>query len=161
MLRALFYTTNQILRSLAFVIVQIFRSFGKSNRNISKNNFENKQKGDKYELQIGRYYQNMDYKVYFKGLNEGFADGGIDLIAYKGNEAVLIQCKNWQHTQVKQEQLRMFLGDCTAYVEQNYRVFARKNVRRVFVTSCKETDYGVKKFVEENNIEYQIIPYKM
>ena len=102
----------------------------------------------------------MVIKVYFKGINEGFDDGGIDLIAYKGNETILIQCKNWEHSQIKQEQLRVFLGDCTAYIEQIQKIFAKRNVKRLFITSCKDIDYGVKKFVEQNNLEYQIIPYE-
>lgn len=120
---------------------------------------KNKQKGDKYELQIGKSYQKQGYKVYFKGINEGLRDKGIDLVAYKGKEALLIQCKNWERSQVKQEHLRIFLGDCTAYIEQNQKIFAKKNVRRVFVTSCESVDYGVKKFIMENNIEYKVVPY--
>lgn len=123
------------------------------------NKSQNKQKGDKYELQIGKSYQQQGYKVYFKGINEGMRDKGIDLIAYKGKEALLIQCKNWENSQIKQEHLRIFLGDCTAYCEQNQKIFAKKNVRRVFVTSCESMDYGVKKFIMENNIEYKVVPY--
>lgn len=119
----------------------------------------NKQKGDKYEQQILKLYKKQGYKVYPQGFIKGKADGGIDLIAYKGNEALLIQCKNWEYSQVKQEHLRIFLGDCTAYLEQNHKILAKKNVKRVFVTSCKNIDYGVQKFVEENNVEYKIIPY--
>ena len=121
---------------------------------------QNKQKGDRYERQIGKYYQQQGYNVYFKGLEEGRRDRGIDLIAYKGNDALLIQCKNWENSQIKQEQLRIFLGDCTAYLEQNQKIFSKKNVGRVFVASCKNMDYGVKKFVEENSMEYKIIPYE-
>lgn len=51
------------------------------------------------------------------------------------------------------------LGDCTAYIEQNQKIFAKRSVRRVFVTSCESVDYGVKKFLEENDMEYKIIPY--
>ncbi|WP_104718159.1 restriction endonuclease [Helicobacter trogontum] len=119
----------------------------------------NKEKGDKYEQQILKLYKKQGYKVYPQGFIKGKADGGIDLIAYKGNEALLIQCKNWEYSQVKQEHLRIFLGDCTAYLEKNHNIFAKKKVKRVFVTSCKNIDYGVQKFVEENNVEYKIIPY--
>ncbi len=125
----------------------------------SKDYISYKQKGDDYERQIGRFYQQQGYKVYFKGIKEGRRDQGIDLIAYKGKEAILIQCKNWENTQVKQEHLRIFLGDCTAYLEQNQKIFAKKNVSRVFVTSCENLDYGVKKFLEENYMEYRVISY--
>lgn len=120
----------------------------------------NKQKGDKYEHQILRHYKKQGYKVYPQGFIKGKADSGIDLIAYKGNEALLIQCKNWEYSQVKQEHLRIFLGDCTAYLEKNHKIFAKKKVRRVFVTSCENLDYGVEKFLQENNLEYKIIAYQ-
>lgn len=120
----------------------------------------NKQKDDKYEQQILKLYKKQGYKVYPQGFIKGKADGGIDLIAYKGNEALLIQCKNWEYSQVKQEHLRIFLGDCTAYLEKNHKIFAKKNVRRVFVTSCENLDYGVEKFLQENNLEYKIIAYQ-
>ncbi len=106
----------------------------------SNNARHNKQKGDKYELQIVRHYKQQGYKVYPKGLKEGRRDKGIDIIAYKGKEALLIQCKNWERSQVKQEHLRIFLGDCTAYLEQNQKIFAKRSVRRVFVTSCENVD---------------------
>ncbi|WP_233706664.1 hypothetical protein [Helicobacter marmotae] len=73
---------------------------------------------------------------------------------------MLIQCKNWEKSQVKQEHLRIFLGDCAAYLEQNQKIFAKRKVYRVFVTSCHTIDYGVKKFLEENDLEYKIIPYE-
>ena len=50
-------------------------------------------------------------------------------------------------------------GDCATYLEKNQKIFAKKNVRRVFITSCENLDYGVKKFLEENDAEYKIITY--
>ena len=100
---------------------------------------KNKEKGDKYELQILRHYKKQGYKVYPQGFIKGKADGGIDLVAYKGSEALLIQCKNWEYKQ---------------------KIFAKKNVRRVFITSCENLDYGVKKFLEENDVEYKIVAYR-
>lgn len=126
-------------------------------RDLDKANID---KGTRYELQIGRIFQKQGYKVYFKGINEKKRDGGIDLIAYKHNEAVLVQCKNWKHSQVKQKHLRIFLGDCTAYIEQNKAIFAKRRARRMFVTSCENMDYGVKQFIAKNKLEYRIIPYR-
>lgn len=146
-----------------YLIKKLLRIFGKrrKRRRFRQNiDLANKQKGDKYELQICSLYKRKGYKVYPNGAINGVADGGIDLIAYKGNEAILIQCKNWEYSQVRQEHLRIFLGDCTAYLEKNRHIFAKKNVRRVFITSCPNKDYGVERFVEENNVEYKTIPYK-
>ncbi|WP_257006791.1 hypothetical protein [Helicobacter pullorum] len=41
----------------------------------------------------------------------------------------------------------MFLGDCIACLEKNQKIFAKKNVKRVFVTSCENLDYGVERFL--------------
>ena len=146
-----------------YLIKRLLRIFSKprKRRKFRQNiDLANKQKGDKYELQISNLYKRKGYKVYPNGAINGVADGGIDLIAYKGNEAVLIQCKNWEYSQVKQEHLRIFLGDCTAYLEKSHHIFAKKNIRRVFIASCPNKDYGVERFVEKNNVEYKTIPYK-
>ncbi len=160
----------EIIFAFAFIFViftfffkrrksHVYRDYKRFNNISQKYKIYNKQKGDKYELQIGKYYQSQGYKVYFKGINEGRKDEGIDLIAYKNKEAILIQCKNWENSQIKQEHLRIFLGDCTAYIEQNPKI-AKRNIHRVFVTSCENMDYGVKKFIENNNLEYKIIPFQ-
>ena len=148
----IFYLTKTLLR--------IFNKGSKRRKFRQNVDLANKQKGDRYEYQIKKLYERKGYKVYPNGAINGVADGGIDLIAYNGNEAVLIQCKNWEYSQVRQEHLRIFLGDCTAYLEKNCHIFAKKNVRRVFITSCQNTDYGVKQFIKENNVEYMVIPYK-
>ena len=158
---SIFRSNTMLFKLLCRALFKKPRAYTYESYQVSNNTQRNKQKGDKYELQIGKDYQKQGYKVYFKGINEGLCDKGIDLIAYKGKEALLIQCKNWEHSQVKQEHLRIFLGDCTAYIEQNQKIFVKKNVRRVFVTSCENMDYGVKKFIMENNIEYKIIPYEV
>ena len=98
--------------------------------------------------------------MYFKGLKEGKNDNGIDVVAHNGSETILIQCKNWEYSQVKQKHLRIFLGDCTAYIERNQNYLAKRKIRRVFITSCQNIDYGVERFVAENNVEYKIVPYK-
>lgn len=126
----------------------------------NKRDFENKQKGDNYEFQISKYYKNKGYKIYPNGINKGVADGGIDIVAHKGSETILIQCKNWEYSQIKQEHLRIFLGDCTAYIERNQKYLAKRKIRRVFITSCQNIDYGVERFVAENNVEYKIVSYK-
>ena len=148
---------------MIFQFIKILRIFTKPRKKRkSKQDLDivNKQKGDNYEFQISKYYKNKGYKIYPNGINNGVADGGIDIVAHKGSETILIQCKNWEYSQIKQEHLRIFLGDCTAYIERNQKYLAKRKIRRVFVTSCKRTDYGVERFVAENNVEYKIVPYK-
>lgn len=119
-----------------------------------------KEKGTNYEFQIGEMFKNKGFKVYFNGVNHGKNDKGIDLIAHKNRTTILVQCKNWERTQVTQQELRIFLGDCTAFCNQNLEFLKNRHVKYLFVTSCPVLDYGVKKFLEENkNIIYKIVPY--
>lgn len=148
---------------MIFQLIKILRIFTKPRKKRKSKQFleiANKQKGDNYEFQIGKSYKRKGYKIHYNGINKGVADGGIDIVAHKGDETILIQCKNWEHSQVKQEHLRIFLGDCTAYIERNQNYLAKRKIRRVFITSCQNIDYGVERFVAENNIEYKIVPYK-
>ena len=73
---------------------------------------------------------------------------------------MLIQCKNWQNSQIKQENLRIFLGNCTAYLEKEKYKFKNKEIKRFFITSCDEIDFAVKKFLEQNEIFYLIVPFE-
>ncbi len=120
----------------------------------------NYQKGAEYERQIGKLYEMKGYNVEYRGIKMGKKDKGIDLIATKENELILIQCKNWENSTVKQKDIRNFLGDCFTFIENNPHLKI-KDIKRVFVTSNKEADYGVKKFIEENHklVKYKIIPY--
>ena len=102
-----------------------------------KSYMTNKEKGDKYELQILKYYKNQGYKVYPQGFIKGKSDNGIDLIAYKDNEALLIQCKNWEYKQVKQEHLRILpfihsWGDCATYLEKTKKYLLKKCKRNLY-----------------------------
>lgn len=35
-------------------------------------------------------------------------------------------------------------GDCATYLEKKQKIFAKKNARRVFISSCENLDCGVK-----------------
>lgn len=42
-------------------------------------------------------------------------------------------------------------GNCAVYAEKNHKIFAKRNVKRVFISSCENLDYGVKKFYKKND----------
>ncbi|MBZ7985678.1 restriction endonuclease [Campylobacter sp. Cr9] len=115
-------------------------------------------KGQEYEYKIKCYFDSLGYNVYPNGYINGKKDKGIDLIAYKNNEVHLIQCKCYKNPP-KQDLLRMFVGDCEIYIKNNQNKLNNKTIYKDFITSCKEKDYGVIKFLEENKnlINYLII----
>ena len=115
----------------------------------------NKEKGDEYEFYIGRLFKEHGYKVYYKGINEGYFDEGIDLICYKDLEVVLIQCKNWKK-QADLNSVKKFVYNCREYEQKNYIKLRRKSIRKIVVIS---NHYKNKEILEDikqinNEIEF-------
>ena len=65
-----------------------------------------------FEQYIGEFYRSQGYQVEETGL--GGADGGIDLVAKRGSETLLIQCKHWRSNKVGVPVVRELLGVVTA-----------------------------------------------
>lgn len=81
--------------------------------------------GKEYELFIGQKYENLGYKVEYRGIDLEKEDGGIDLIAENEKTVVLVQCKNWiniDNYQIESRDLRAFIGDCFLYKINNSTV---------------------------------------
>nr|WP_314748344.1 restriction endonuclease [uncultured Campylobacter sp.] len=128
---------------------------------VAKTEAEKIKKGKGYEYDIKCFFEQRNYKVYPNGYINGVKDEGIDLIAYKDNEAILAQCKNWANPP-KQDIIKKFVADADLYINKNQNKFKNKKIRKIFFTSCRQIDYGAKTFLEEYNqynkikIEYVI-----
>lgn len=124
---------------------------------------KNKQKGDQYEYFIGKYFKEKGYKMYYQGINKGFYDGGIDLIAYKGKEVLLIQCKNWEKWKIDKELLNKFDKDCERYINANTNKLSNKQIEKIFVVSKNNITQEAKSKLlsSENNINLMHIPVKL
>lgn len=107
-------------------------------------------KGREYEYQIFMFFKDRGYKVYPKGYFEGVKDEGIDLLAYKDKETLLVQCKNWKNPP-KQNDIKIFAFNCDEYIKKNSHIFKDKIIRKIFITSCQKQDYGVKCFLNDYN----------
>ena len=124
----------------------------------------NKQKGDEYEFFVANLYKDDGYKIYINGYNNGVKDEGIDIIAHKGNESLLIQCKNWKYPP-KQKDLKVFVADCDLYIQNNQKFLKNKKIRKIFATSCMELDGGTGVYLQKYNaanalkIEYKQIAF--
>ena len=107
-----------------------------------------KELGDEYELQIGRYFKSLNFKIYYNGINNGKKDGGIDIIGWNSEKVLLIQCKNYR-SQINQDLLRKFIGDCKIYEEKNKYKIKDREIKRIFASNST-ADYGADKFLNEN-----------
>ena len=107
-----------------------------------------KELGDKYEIQIGEYFKSLNFKIYYNGINNGKKDAGIDIIGWNSEKVLLIQCKN-HRSQIKQDLLRKFIGDCKIYEEKNKYKIKDREIKRIFASNST-ADYGANKFLNEN-----------
>lgn len=107
-----------------------------------------KELGEQYEKQIGKYFEKMNFRIDYNGINNGIKDGGIDIIAWGFKKVLLIQCKNHK-SQINQELLRKFIGDCKIYEENNKYKIKDKEIKRIFVSNST-ADYGADRFLNEN-----------
>jgi len=118
-------TESIILLVVVIIVIQIIKEL--SNKKILSNKKQykqseykqNKEKGNNYEKIVCNHYINKGYIVDERG---GFNDGGIDLIAHKKNETLLIQCKNWSTNhkyKVREKEVKEFYGACNFYIEEN------------------------------------------
>nr|WP_314380576.1 restriction endonuclease [uncultured Campylobacter sp.] len=114
----------------------------------------NKEKGDEYEFYIGRLFKEHGYKVYYKGINEGYFDEGIDLICYKDLEVVLIQCKNWKK-QADLNSIKKFVYNCREYEQKNHIKLKRKRIRKIFVISNPYKNKEIREYLKQINNEIE------
>jgi len=109
--------SNEIIGLMLFAVILslVFKKF--SFKRMSQDN-KNK-KGAEYEKYVSNHYKNKGYMIEERG---GFDDGGIDLIAYKNNQILLIQCKNWNSNnsyKITEIKVREFYGACHFYINDN------------------------------------------
>jgi hypothetical protein len=59
--------------------------------------------GRMYERYVGYLYELAGYKVQYTGIVNGLEDLGRDLVCSRGEETVVVQCKNWSRNKVIHE----------------------------------------------------------
>lgn len=115
-----------------------------------KKSKSNWQIGIAFERYVGYLYEQQGYHVTYFGAQKGLEDLGRDLIAKKGNEILIIQCKYWnEHRTVHEKHIFQLFGSMFSYdVEKNPmnqtsliadRLFT-SNIRGVFITTCPLSD---------------------
>ncbi|RLA75303.1 MAG: hypothetical protein DRG11_02010 [Epsilonproteobacteria bacterium] len=78
-----------------------------------------KKYGDDFEKKVGAYYQQKGYKIDARGLRIGKKDGGIDIIATKDDEILLIQCKYIKRSEyITHSMIKEFYGNCSIYIDK-------------------------------------------
>lgn len=119
--------------------------------------------GDNYENFISNKYLNLGYEVENIGIKKSFDDGGIDIIAKKDNNIVLVQCKNWSMSnnyKINQKDLRAFVGDCFLYLKDKNLIEIKVSYH--FIVSHENIlTKSAEIFLEQNNfIKFKCVPFE-
>lgn len=105
--------------------------------------------GRLYERYVGYIYEHAGYEVDYFGIFKGREDLGRDLICTKGNELIVIQCKNWsKFKEIHEKHIFQFFGTVYQYKDEN----PNKTVRARFYTTTKLSGIS-KRFARDLNIE--------
>lgn len=115
-----------------------------------KKRFKNKATiGKLYERYVGYNLEQEEYKVEYYGIDKGFEDLGRDLICYKNDEVILIQCKHWaRFKQIFENHIFQFFGTYYKYKKE----FPSKKVKARFYTSTAFSKLA-KEFAKQFKIE--------
>lgn len=109
--------------------------------------------GRDYELYVGFRYEREGYNVDYCGSYLKMEDMGRDLIAKKGNNILIIQCKYWSQKKViREKHIAQLFGTTVSYCIENH--LELENVRGIFVTNI-QLSAEAKKFAEYLKIGVQ------
>lgn len=133
------------------------------------NNFESENQrkisaGREYEKYVAQKYIQNGYEVKYNGIENGVRDEGIDLIAYKDNKILLIQCKNWKETgyqEINAKDIKAFFGNCFKFVLDNGLIDKKLGFHYIF--AHKETiSKSALAYLENNkHIKHKCIPFEI
>ncbi len=134
------------------------------------------QVGREFERYYGYFLENKGFDVTYYGATEALEDLGRDLIAEKGKETFIIQCKYWaKHKTIHEKHIYQLYGSfCDYKIDKNIRpgkkqgeLFAGdtvfKDIKAKFVSTTKLSDRAQKaanmlnvevELIEEMNFDY-------
>jgi len=141
----------------------------KSSYNIRKKNHtsyaDKVKKGKEYEDIIAKLFRCRGYIVEENGKDKGKKDGGIDLIAFKDNETVLIQCKNWKSTskyKIRHDELKKLRAEGRDFLEE-HKEYVVSDMKLLFVLAEDCVHPSAKHHLEDiknkgKKVDIEIIP---
>ncbi len=98
------------------------------------------QRGKEFEWQIYNHYNNLGYQVENRSAKYKKLDGGIDILAKKGNLYTLIQCKNFAPTtKIKHNLVKEFHANCIDFINKNSKKLNDENTKFLLVISNYES----------------------
>jgi len=107
--------------------------------------------GRLFERYIGYLYEQQGYDVEYVGIFKGYEDLGRDLICQKGQDIIIIQCKNWaKFRTIYEKHIFQFFGTVFQYRDSN----SNKNVSGIFTTTTSVSELA-RRFANELKIKLE------
>jgi Holliday junction resolvase-like predicted endonuclease len=120
--------------------------------------------GQVYEKYVGQQLEEEGYKVNYDGLNLGFLDKGIDLIAENENHINFIQCK-FSKSKIGKSQIDWILFKASNNLKKQYKSSEKKLIFTLVVNDI-ETNFAKKstskfklKFTDSSKIKHFWLQY--
>ncbi len=150
--------TDNILREYHKLKLDLehYKSMINNLRYSTASDYRNKIIGDHYERFVGWVFYRMGFSVYFNGLLKGKDDEGIDLIAERNDELLIIQCKCWKRGSVYPMNILTQLDGSASL----YKIESRKDIhiRKILVTLNRSYTDRFKQVAHSLNIELFPLP---
>ena len=113
--------------------------------------------GKSYERFVGYLYEQKGYHVEYFGIKERFEDLGRDLIARKGDEILIVQCKHWsKFKSIHENHIFQLFGTTFEYNSRN-----KVKAKAVFFTSTELTEVALEMCKQLRIIVKQDFPFKI
>ncbi|WP_314988935.1 restriction endonuclease [uncultured Campylobacter sp.] len=112
--------------------------------------------GKRYERYIGYLYETNGYKVEYNGIKMGKKDDGIDIIATKRQELIIIQCKWYKEdSQIHSNTIRQLNDNLSERAADNPN---KKVVARLY-SAYDNLDEQARARLAKTQIEHVVLPY--
>lgn len=97
---------------------------------------ERQKSAQEYERKVAAHLRSKGYVVSYNGIKQGFDDEGIDLVATKGGEILLVEIKDWAKDKFIHENYVFQLVGETKF----YEISEHKEAIPCLFCSCRLTD---------------------
>lgn len=119
--------------------------------------------GSEYEKFIGKKYEANGYKVIYNGIQNGVQDHGIDLIAKRDKQHILVQCKSWKNNnyfKIKQKDIRAFVGDSCLYAMSHNIEHELLTLHFIIADAKSITQNALRLVKNTKKIKFKVVPFE-
>ena len=140
------------------VLIETIKNFKSTYKKLSK-----KEKGDRYEAYVAKYFREQGCYVWEHGKEKGVKDSNIDLFVKKDKYIYFIQCKDWATWKIDHNKVKATRMDVREYLETNqefWKLIKNYDLKILYVTSKECLTPGAYKYIQEHKdiVDYQVIP---